>query len=62
MTMTCADFEILLCDYVDGALDAARRSELEAHQQQCSACAEYFRDVTVAVSFLERVPALETPP
>lgn len=60
--MTCADFEILLCDYVDGTLDATRRSELEAHQRQCSACAEFARDVMGAVAFLERVPEVEPPP
>ena len=60
--MTCADFEILLCDYVDGTLDAARRSELEAHQRQCSVCAEFARDVTGAMSFLDRVPEVEVPP
>src|SRR5690348_2440061 len=59
--MTCADFEILLCDYVDGTLDAARRSELEAHQRECSACAELARDVTGAIAFIERVPAVEPP-
>jgi len=60
--MTCADFEILLCDYVDGTLDAARRSELEAHQRECSVCAELARDVAGAVAFLERVPEVEPPP
>jgi anti-sigma factor RsiW len=60
--MTCADFEVLLADYVDGTLDAARRTELEAHQRQCSACAEFARDVAGAVAFLERVPEVEPPP
>lgn len=59
--MTCADFEILLCDYVDGTLDAARRTELEAHQRECSACAQLAQDVTGAVAFLERVPEVEPP-
>jgi hypothetical protein len=47
---------------VDGTLDAVRRSELEAHQRECSACAEFARDVAGAVAFLERVPELEAPP
>ena len=59
--MNCADFEILLCDYMDGTLDAARRSELEAHQQQCASCAAFARDVAGAVAFLERVPEVEPP-
>ena len=59
--MTCADFEILLCDYVDGTLDAARRSEVEAHQLHCPSCADLARDVTGALTFLERVPDVEPP-
>lgn len=59
--MNCADFEILLCDYMDGTLDAARRAELENHQQECAVCAEFAKDVAGAVAFLERVPAVEPP-
>jgi len=46
-TMNCSEFEILLCDYVDGTLDAARKQALEAHQRGCAACAEFARDVMV---------------
>jgi anti-sigma factor RsiW len=59
--MNCAEFEILLCDYVDGTLDQARRTELETHQQECAACAELAKDVAGAVAFLERVPDVEPP-
>ena len=59
--MTCAEFEILLCDYLDGTLDAMRRAELEAHQEQCASCAEFARDVAGATAFLERVPEVEPP-
>jgi hypothetical protein len=61
--MNCSDFEILLCDYVDGTLDAARKQTLEMHLRECAACAEFARDVTGAVAFIERaedaVPPLE---
>ena len=59
--MNCADFEILLCDYMDGTLEQSRRSELEAHQRECAACAELARDVAGAVAFMERVPEVEPP-
>ena len=37
--MNCADFEILLCDYIDGTLDPSQRSELETHQRElCRVC------------------------
>jgi hypothetical protein len=59
--MNCSEFEILLCDYMDGTLDEARRSELETHQRECASCAELAKDVAGAVAFLERVPAVEPP-
>lgn len=59
--MNCADFEILLCDYMDGTLDPARRSELEAHQRECASCAELVRDAADAIAFIQRVPQIEPP-
>jgi len=59
--LTCADFEILLCDYLDGVLDAAQRAELEDHQRSCASCAAFAHDVSSAVAFLQRVEAPEPP-
>ncbi len=64
--MNCADVEILLADYVDGALDAphkaAEKSALEAHLAGCAACAELARDSAGAVAFMERAAVVEAPP
>jgi anti-sigma factor RsiW len=60
--MTCAEFEILLCDYLDGTLDGVRRREVEEHRNGCAACAELARDVAGAVAFMERVAEVEPPP
>ena len=60
--MNCSEFEILLCDYIDGTLDSAQRQALEAHQQECAGCAQFAREVTGAVAFMERVPEVEPPP
>lgn len=60
--MNCSDFEILLCDYMDGTLDAARKQALEAHQRECAACAEFARDVMGAVAFMERAEDVVVPP
>ncbi len=60
--MTCANFEIALCDYLDGTLGAAERAELERHLAGCAACAELARDAGAALSFLERVAEVEPPP
>ena len=62
VTMSCSDFEILLCDYVDGTLDAARKQALEAHQRECAACAEFARDVVGAMAFMERAGDVVAPP
>jgi hypothetical protein len=60
--MTCADFEIPICDYVDGVLNAARRAEVERHLAECPACAELARDSAAAAAFMERAAAVEPPP
>jgi anti-sigma factor RsiW len=59
--MTCAELEILLCDYVDGTLRAEEKSALESHLAGCSACAELAKDITGATAFLERAAIVEPP-
>lgn len=60
--MTCAEFEVLLCDYLDGSLDEAQRQDLEQHRDTCSSCSAFAADVTGAVAFFERVEPVEPPP
>lgn len=60
--MTCAELEILLCDYLDGTLPHRQGIELEEHLAACSACAELAADVEGATAFLEKVPAAVPPP
>jgi anti-sigma factor RsiW len=59
--MNCADFEILLCDYLDGTLDQQRRQDLERHMEACPLCAELAADVRGAVSLVDRAAAVEPP-
>jgi len=59
--MTCAEFEILLCDYLDGTLRTAERTALENHMAGCLGCAELARDAAGVTAFLEAVPAAEPP-
>ena len=59
--MICADLEILICDYVDGTLDAARKAAVEQHLAECAACAELARDSAAAVAFMERAADVEPP-
>jgi hypothetical protein len=60
--MNCADFEILLCDYLDGTLPADAKAEFERHVAQCGSCAEMTHDVRAAVGFMERAAEVEPPP
>jgi anti-sigma factor RsiW len=60
--MNCAELEILICDYVDGTLDAAHKAELESHLADCALCAELARDASAAVGFMERAAEVEPPP
>jgi hypothetical protein len=53
--MTCAEVEILLCDYVDGTLRGAEKTALESHLAGCSACAELAKEVAGVTAFFERV-------
>jgi hypothetical protein len=59
--MTCAELEILLCDYVDGTLHAEEKTALESHLAGCSACTELAKDVAGVTAFFENVPAAEPP-
>ena len=59
--MTCAEFEIVLSDYVDGAVSVEQRREIEAHADVCPVCRELLRDVFQAVAFLEKAEE-PTPP
>jgi hypothetical protein len=59
--MTCAELEILLCDYVDGTLRAEERTALESHLPGCAACKQLAEDVVGVTAFFERVPQAEPP-
>ncbi len=59
--MTCAELEILLCDYVDGTLHPAGKAALESHLSGCTACKQLAADVAGVTSFFERVPQAEPP-
>lgn len=60
--MTCADFEILLCDYLDGTLDEAGRRAVEEHRDNCASCRELAQDVSAAMGLMERAAEPVVPP
>jgi hypothetical protein len=59
---TCEQIEILLCDYLDGTLAAARRAEVETHLATCGACTSMRQDIEALNGFLAQTAEPETPP
>ena len=60
--MTCSELDILLCDYLDGALSPGDARSVETHLESCSACAEMAKDARLAMAFMERAADAEPPP
>jgi len=63
--MNCAEFEILLADSLDGALDApgreAERDSFAQHLASCPACAAMENDVRGALAFMDVAAEPELP-
>lgn len=60
--MNCAEFEILLSDYLDGTLSATDQMALEQHMATCPGCREFMQDAAGAVRFTKRVEPVMPPP
>src|SRR5579875_2115873 len=60
--MNCAEFEIVLADYLDGALAETESAELERHARSCAGCSELLKDASAAVGFVRRAPEVTPPP
>ena len=57
---TCEGYELLISEFIDGALDEADRTELMAHMAGCPVCQAYFDDqiaIHDALTQLEEIPA-----
>jgi len=60
--MQCSEFEVRLCEYLDGTLEASVRQEVDHHALECAHCAGLLADGRAFGMFLERVPPVEAPP
>ena len=58
MKLSCAEFEVLLCDAADGQLRGEAEASFEGHRAECGGCREYAADVLGAVAFLSRAAVL----
>ncbi|MBI2687981.1 MAG: hypothetical protein HYX27_16860 [Acidobacteria bacterium] len=61
MTCNCAEFEILLCDAVDGTLSGEQQKAFDVHRQSCAACNELASDVLGVTAFIETVADVQPP-
>src|ERR1019366_142082 len=59
--LTCAEFEILLADSLDGTLGSEEMSAVEAHRSGCAFCAELAQDAAGAGAFMERAAVVGPP-
>ena len=59
--LTCTEFDALLCDYLDGAVDARQKALLESHTAECAECAELARDAGAAIAFIDRTSEVDVP-
>jgi hypothetical protein len=60
--MNCAEFEVVLADYLDDSLAPGDRTALEQHAASCPGCREFMREAAGAVTFLKRVQSPLPPP
>jgi hypothetical protein len=64
--LSCADFEVLLADWIDETLAVpAREAERDAfvrHLESCAACASLLEEASSAVAFMDRAADVEMPP
>jgi len=64
--VSCAEFEMLLADWIDETLAApdreAERDAFVRHLESCAACAALLEDASSAVAFMERAADVEVAP
>lgn len=60
--MNCVDFQDLLTDYLDGALDARVRAECAGHRLICRECRELYNDVRDTVQMMGSLAFVEGEP
>lgn len=59
--MTCTQCEDRLSDYLDNALNADNRRELDGHLQSCSACSDLLAGMMEVVAWGRTFPVYEAP-
>jgi len=60
--MNCAEFEVLLADYIDGTLGPSGVLTVEQHASLCASCRELLNDASGAVRFIKMTSDVIPPP
>jgi hypothetical protein len=58
---SCADFEMLLADWLDETLPASQHDAFLRHRESCAACTALLEDASAAVAFMGRAADVEMP-
>jgi anti-sigma factor RsiW len=56
MTISCQEVVEIVTDYLEGQLDEATRTELEAHLTLCPGCDQYLEQMRATIDELGHVP------
>jgi len=59
--LSCAEFDALLTDALDGVLSSVSKQRFDAHRQQCPTCAPLFRETEAGMSWLHVLEEVEPP-
>lgn len=59
--LTCAEFDALLTDALDGILSATSQRRFDLHRQQCPTCAPLFADAAAGMNWLNSLEEVEPP-
>jgi anti-sigma factor RsiW len=55
--VTCREFVEVLTDYLEGALDAPERADIERHIVICRGCSNYVGQMQTTIGLLSRIAA-----
>jgi hypothetical protein len=59
--ISCAEFDALMADGLDGLLSASAQQRFELHRQQCPTCGPLFREADAGLKWLKSLEEVEPP-
>ena len=59
--ISCAEFDALLSDALDGVLSVAAQQRFDTHRQQCATCGPLFSEATAGLNWLQALEQVEPP-